>query len=134
MSNRLKIYDSTNLAGPTPDQPVFILDLLTEHLTVRELIRSRVYQEVKDHNTRQPEYFQGLVQPTETEQTLNGYRLRQPRKIDWEQQFEKALAAFDTNGFILLINDEQVCDLDEEITLTPDSSVTFLKLIPLVGG
>jgi hypothetical protein len=29
------------------------LDVLSETITVRELIRSRVYQEVQDHNLRQ---------------------------------------------------------------------------------
>jgi hypothetical protein len=67
------------------DGSVFVLDFLTERITVRELIRSRVYQEVKDYNTNQPEYFQGLVQPTDTEKTLNGYKLRQLRQIDWEK-------------------------------------------------
>ena len=36
------------LAGTTIHE--FSLDFLTEHITVRELIRSRVYQEVQDHN------------------------------------------------------------------------------------
>jgi len=110
------------------------LSLPAERLTVRELIRERVYQEVKDYNTRQPEYFQGLVQPSATEQTLNGYRLKTPRQINWEEQFEKAVQAFQRNGFIILVNDQQLTELDQviEVGLTPE--VSFLKLIPLVGG
>jgi len=131
MSNSLKICDASTLSG---EGPVFVLDFLTERITVRELIRSRVYQEVKDYNTRQPEYFRGLVQPTEAEQTLNGYKLRQPRQIDWEQQFENAIAAFQRNSFIILVDDEQVTELQEEIVIAPETSVTFLKLVPLVGG
>jgi hypothetical protein len=116
------------------DGSVFVLDFLTERITVRELIRSRVYQEVKDYNTNQPEYFQGLVQPTDTEKTLNGYKFRQLRQIDWEKQFEKAIAAFEGNGFVILVDDEQVTELEEEIVVAPGTSVTFLKLVPLVGG
>ena len=41
------------------------LEVLTERLTVRELIRSRVYQEVQDYNQRQPAEYQGLIQPTD---------------------------------------------------------------------
>ena len=130
--NRLKISDATTLGGG--ESPVFVIDFLTERITVRELIRSRVYQEVKDYNTQQPEYFRGLVQPTEAEQTLNGYRLRQRRQIDWEEQFEQAIAAFQRNGFIILVNDQQVTELDEEIVLAAETPVTFLKLVPLVGG
>jgi hypothetical protein len=116
------------------DGSVFVLDFLTERITVRELIRGRVYQEVKDYNTNQPEYFQGLVQPTDTEKTLNGYKLRQLRQIDWEKQFEKAIAAFEGNGFVILVDDQQVTELEEEIVVAPETSVTFLKLVPLVGG
>ena len=114
--------------------PIFVLDFLTERITVRELIRSRVYQEVKDYNTKRTEYFHGLVQPTEAEQTLNGFRMRKPRQIDWEKQFDRAIAAFQGNGFIILVDDEQVTELEEEIAITPDATVTFLKLVPLVGG
>lgn len=77
MSISLKIQDTTTLNPEFKEsEPVLVLDLLTERITVRELIRSRVYQEVKDYNTRQTEYFRGLVQPTNTEQSLNGYQLK----------------------------------------------------------
>ena len=133
MVTTLTIWD-VNTLNLGEDSPVFVLNFLTERITVRELIRSRVYQEVKDYNISQPEYFRGLVQPTEAEQTLNGYKLRKPRQLDWEQQFEKAIAAFEGNGFLILIDDEQVTELAEEIVIMPETRVTFLKLIPLVGG
>ena len=114
------------------------LDILTEKITVRELIRSRVYQEVQDFNRKQASGggrdFQGLVQPTEAEVTLNGYKLKKAREIDWKKQYEKACAAFEGNGFLILGDEKQVEDLEEEVTLTARSTVTFLKLVPLVGG
>ena len=55
---------------------------------LRELIRSRVYQEVQDYNRRKPEHFRGLVEPTDAEKTLNGWRLRSGREIDWQRQFD----------------------------------------------
>jgi hypothetical protein len=131
MTNQLQITDASTLGGASP---VFMLDFLTDRITVRELIRRRVYQEVKDYNIQQPEYFRGLVQPTDTEQTLNGYRLRRRRQIDWEQQFEQALQAFAGNGFVLLVDDQQMDDLEAEIVVSPETMVTFLKLVALVGG
>jgi hypothetical protein len=110
------------------------LELLTERVTARELIRSRVYQEVSEYNARAPGYFRGLVQPTEAERVLNGYRIREGRKIDWEAQYEKARSAFQRNGFILLVDDRQLTELDEEVVVRPGTEVTFLRLIPLVGG
>jgi len=58
------------------------LDVLTERITVREWIRSRVYQEVQDFNQAQRSEYRGLVQPTDSERTLNGFRLKKPRQID----------------------------------------------------
>lgn len=110
------------------------LDVLTERVTVREIIRSRVYQEVQDDKLRQPEEFRGLVQPTDAERTLNGFKLRQRRKIDWKSQFEKAIAAFEANQILILINNHQAQSLDEEIELVPGTQVTFLRLTLLVGG
>ena len=110
------------------------LEVLTERLTVRELIRSRVYQEVQDYNQQQPGEFQGLVQPTDAERTLNGYRLKKPRQIDWRGQYEQAIAAFESNQVLVLINDRQAESLDEEFDVTPDTQVSFLRLTLLVGG
>jgi hypothetical protein len=106
---------------------------LNECLTVRELIRRRVYQEVEDFNREQPEIFRGLVQPTDAEQTLNGYKLRKRRALDWKPQFEKALAAFEANQILLLVNEKQAGSLDEEIEIKPGTPVSFLRLTLLVG-
>jgi hypothetical protein len=112
----------------------FVLDLLTERITVRELIRSRVYQEVQDYNRRLPERFRGLVQPTDAEETLNGFKLKKPRQIDWKAQFDKALEAFEANRVVILVNERQAESLDEEIVVGPETSVSFLRLTMLVGG
>jgi hypothetical protein len=110
------------------------LELPEERLTVRELIRSRVFQEVKDYNMRLPELFRGLVQPSEAEQMLNGYKLPQSKRIDWQRQFEKAIEAFDEARILLLVDDRQLDDLDEELLVDSKTIVTFLKLVPLAGG
>jgi hypothetical protein len=111
-----------------------VLELLTERITVRELIRSRVYQEVKDYNTRKPEYFRGLVQPSDAEKTLDGYKVRKGRRVDWKEQFEAAVEAFEGNRIVVLVDDRQAAGLDEEIVIGPRTQVSFLKLVPLVGG
>jgi hypothetical protein len=110
------------------------LEIAEERLSVRELIRRRVFQEVAEYNARTPEVFQGLVQPEDTERVLNGYALRTPRRIDPEKQSELALKAFAGNGFLVLVGDRQVTELDEEIELALGTEVTFLKLVALVGG
>lgn len=131
MSSALTVYDET-LSGERT--PACTLDFPAERVSVRELIRKRVYQEVQDYNLRRPELFQGLVQPVDAERTLNGYRLRTPRRIDWEEQADRATEAFERNGFMVLVDDRQAASLDEEIAIGVDTAVSFLRLVPLVGG
>ena len=113
------------------------LEIAEERLTLRELIRRRVFQEVAEHNTRMPEVFAGLVQPENSQNTAhgsNGYAMRTPRRVDPEVQTDRALKAFAANGFLVLVGDRQVTELDEEMDLALGAEVTFLKLVPLVGG
>jgi hypothetical protein len=133
MLTELLIRDETT-ASLGKAEHTFTVHVSGETISVRELIRQRVYQEVEQFNTRQPAVFRMLVQPNDTERTLNGYKFHKPRLVDPETQFEKALEAFLGNGFIILVDDRQVDSLETEIALYPETSVTFLKLVPLVGG
>jgi hypothetical protein len=112
----------------------FVLGLPSDHLTVRELISTRIEQEVASYNAHQGEYFRGLIQPSAAEQTLNGYRMPRQRRIDPAEQVARGLASFERNGFVVLIDDRQVERLDDRVALGPATVVTFLKLVPLVGG
>jgi hypothetical protein len=131
MGTVLTVHDETTSGQKTN---TFTLDCLTERMTVRELIRARIYQEVQDYNQKQPEYFRGLVQPTEAERVLNGYKLRARRKIDWEEQYQRALEAFERNGFFVLVGDKQAEGLDQGFDIKVDTEMSFVKLVPLVGG
>ena len=133
MLTKLLIRDETTASlGKT--EHTFTVHISGEKITVRELIRQRVTQEVHEFNTSQPAVFRMLVQPSDAERTLNGFKFQKPRFVDSAEQFEKAIEAFERNGFIVLVDDYQMESLDTEIALQPETSVTFLKLVPLVGG
>lgn len=110
------------------------LNIANEATTLREIIRLRIYKEVEDYNKKEPEYFNGLVQPSNAEKTLNGYRLRIRKKIDPEEQYFIALDSFKKNGYFLLVNDQQCMDLDEIIYVNQSTTISFIKLTPLIGG
>ena len=131
MSATLTIHDETASGQKTN---TFTLDCLTERMTVRELIRARIYQEVQDFNQKEPECFRGLIQPTDAERVLNGYKLKAKRKIDWQQQYARALEAFDRNGFFVLVGEKQAETLDQEFEVKADTEVSFVRLVQLVGG
>ncbi len=68
------------------------------------------------------------------EADLNGYRLPRTRRLDWEAQAATAIRAFERNGFFVFVGDRQVDDLDQELTLADSDVVSFVRLVPLVGG
>ena len=131
MALALTVRDETTLGETTGE---LTLVFLTERVTLREIIRGRISQEVAEYNAARAGRFTGLVQPEQTERVVGGYRVRERRRLDWEAQYERALRAFAANGFLVLVGDRQATDLDEEIELRHDTTVTFLKLVPLVGG
>ena len=128
------IRDETATGTPVHEFP---LEFENDRISVRDLIRERVYQEVTEYNfrsRREGGVFRGLVQPTDAERTLNGFRLPKDRDIDWEAQFARAIDAFGRNGFFILVDDRQAEALDEAIDISPSTQVSFVKLTPLVGG
>ena len=54
------------------------LQFPSETITVRKIIRERVYQEVQDYNRRKGEMFRGLVQPSGSEGRSHRNRLPVP--------------------------------------------------------
>jgi hypothetical protein len=111
------------------------LEFLSESITVRELLRERVHHEVQEFNRQQDRLvFHGLVQPADSERTLNGSKLKAHRPLDWEAQFALAVDGFTTNAYFVIIDHRQAETLDETFVVGPQTTVSFIKLTPLVGG
>jgi hypothetical protein len=107
---------------------------LPEQITARELLRLRVREEVARFNATRNDLFRGLVRPAAATETPHGFRMPGGDRVDWEAQADAACAAFARNGFVMLTGDRQVEDLDELIDLRRDNEISFIRLIPLVGG
>src|SRR5258708_15420322 len=90
-------------------------DFAQTTLSLRELIRQRVQQEVERFNQGQTQVFRGLIEPEESERLLNGVRTRP--KLDWERQFARAVTAYQSNGFLVLVDDRQATHLDAILEL-----------------
>jgi hypothetical protein len=117
-------------------RPIGTIDLpdMPDRITLRDLIRLRVREEVARYNLKPATEFAGLVQPDGSEPSRTGFHIGKPRRIDWQRQADVALESFLRNGFFVLVNHRQVTELDEEIELTDTLDVGFVKLTPLVGG
>jgi hypothetical protein len=107
---------------------------ISERTTLRDLIVTRVREEVARYNAAPADLFHGLVMPEGASPAVRGYTMPRRRLLDWQKQAERALEVFEHNGFFVLVDDRQVTDLDEELELTADSDIRFVRLVQLVGG
>ncbi|MER7591051.1 hypothetical protein ABTW72_26295 [Micromonospora sp. NPDC127501] len=89
-----------------PKGPEWTLEVFEESVRLGELIRRRTFLEIAESGA----------------------------DVDPEERTLVALDAFRRNGFVVLVDDRQVTALDEKVRLHAGSRVTFLKLVPLVGG
>jgi len=110
------------------------LKLVSERVTVQELIERRIQQEAERFNLERPVSYRSLVQPPEAQEVADGYRLLEHRDVDWQKQVEPALEAFRSNGLSVMVDNRPATSLDQEVVITESTVVTFIKLMPLVGG
>ena len=119
---------------PGREAAELLLSGLPQRITLRDLIRTRVREEVARFNADRGEVFRGFVRPDGAEETPAGYRVEVGRRIDWQKQARIAEKAFEENRFFVLVGGTQVGDLDAELDLGVDTDVCFVRLVPLVGG
>jgi hypothetical protein len=127
----LKIKDET-FAGDVLNE--IELEIAGQEIAVKDIIEMRVEREVENYNQRTDKFFNGLVVPTDAEKTLNGYKMKRNAKIDAEKQVYLALAAFQKNGYFVLIDDVQSETLDQIVKIGENTKISFIKLTPLIGG
>ncbi len=121
----------TKIPGQTPPA-AFQISLQSEQITVRDLLREYVTHQVEQHNCQQKTRSANFE--SEDEMILNN-KVRKPvGQLQCNVECERAYKAFESNQLVVLINKYQPSELDETVTVTADSKVTFLRLVPLVGG
>jgi hypothetical protein len=129
MSVALKIVDQTLGVDPPVRRE---LRLASERTTLRELIKRRIDEEVAELNAGS-EDVRPLVTPTEQERRLNKEKPSRQR-IDAERQLAAAVEAFERTRIVIIVDGKQMLELDRPITVSPDTEIRFIKLVPLVGG
>ena len=129
MSVALKIVDQTLGVHPPVTRE---LRLVSERITLRELLKRRIDEEVAELNAG-GDKIKPLVAPTDQERRLNGEKSTR-RMVDPDRQLAAAVEAFERTRIVIIVDSRQVLNLDEQIVATPDTEVRFLKLVPLVGG
>ena len=131
MGITVTVRDQSSTGKPTG---AVELEDIPAAITLRDLIRTRVREEVARYNAAPRDVFRGLVMPEGAEPAEVGFVMGRPRRVDWERQADRAVEAFSRNGFFVLVDDRQVTELDRPLELTADSDIRFVRLVQLVGG
>lgn len=125
-------------------QPIFTnwqLRLDVESVvTLRNLLTQIVCSEIANFEDRQRQRrFIQVLSPTQislgVEQgkvDLGGSDLEQ--KVDADEAIATALQAFTDGLYFVFLDEQQQENLDDVVTLQPNSQLLFLRLVPLVGG
>lgn len=111
-----------------------------KRLTLRDLLTRIVLEEVEAFRTRQEQrHLTRVLTKAEIKQGVERGKVDMGGR-DKEQEIEpqaavvNALQAFEDGFYFVFIDDEQQQELDSEVYLKPNSKVTFVRLVPLVGG
>jgi len=118
---------------------VFISQVQVKY-TLRELIASVVQEEVNSYNQK---YHQNRLSPVLSFDYIEqgkangkiGFSVKSSNPvIDTEKAVEKALGAFSMGHYYVFVDEVQLNSLDDEVILKANSKISFLRLMPLVGG
>jgi len=128
------------------------LRLVSEKITVRELISRTVTEQIKELTETQKAEAATIhlvlarqyLTPKDINQLTETGRIRLPSEkqvnkadsavINVDEEINKALNGFDTQAFRVLADGEQMESLDQELVLTDETKLVFLRLTRLVGG
>ena len=125
-------------------QPIFtnwqLLLELENAVTLRDLLTQIVRSEVANFKDRQRQ--RRLLQVLSPAQIslgveqgkvdLGGSDLAQ--EVDVDEAIATALQAFTDGLYFVFLDEQQQGNLDDVVTLQPDSQLLFLRLVPLAGG
>lgn len=106
------------------------MNIFEEQSTLREILRSRIYQEVSEYNAQKRSQSLCLI----TLMPVGRPQADAAPPVDWQIHYKRAVEAFKKKRYLVLINGRQMTKLDAPVHLTDQTTITFLKLIPLIGG
>lgn len=111
------------------------LMLESEVITLRELIFARVKKEIQEiksnKNSSQENSFNSNAMENALNENSNKYNIEDLNEI---QQGKYACQSFKKNAFFVIVDNEQIEHLDQEIIFDETTKVSFIRLVPMIGG
>jgi hypothetical protein len=108
-----------------------------ETITIADLIRLKVEEEARRLAAMQVlDQHSAKARLGREYQDLeaSGVLVPASQPLNLEAEVKKAQQAFSTGRFLILADGKRYTQLDEQVTLMPQSAVKFIRLMPLTGG
>lgn len=135
MEGALALDVSTRLYGGEDRRESCVVLFFRRKLPLREIIAEKVRTEVEKANRNRKEYASTRYLTDEDLSWARGGAMKAPKlKIDPEQEIQRACEAFMERRYFIYIDGTRRGDLEEIITLTPETKIQFVRIMPLVGG
>jgi len=121
-----------------------VVNLSIGKLTLKDIIIAKVEATVNSINSNSSTVKSNHHFSSDEEKRLNQQLLEkkdkelqkhlESLKLDAEKETYIALEAFQNNMFFVIIDKKQYSDLEEQVIITDQSKVKFIKLTQLKGG
>jgi hypothetical protein len=121
----------------------FTLYVASERISARDVVAGHVREEVsrlndlaRRNHAKHDSVASFLVgdHSHALERKLNLPGRKGVRLLDPDEEIKAAFDGIAARQVIMLFDDYEVDDLDADLTVTDHNTITFLRLVPLVGG
>ena len=140
MASVLELEVATRVYGGDNPRETTLVAFPHPQLPLREVIALKVQAEVERRQRQRDGQGQvSLSLRYLTDEDLawaRGGAIKRPqaRPVSAAAEVERALDAFAQRRFFVLVDGTRVSDLEELLSLTPETKLQFVRLLPLVGG
>ncbi len=128
--------------------PVWV-EIVQEQIEVRDLIAQAVEAQIHELLTRQKvdhqqaghildRYYPNPDSAPARKEAFSkrGKRLvgARGKRISVRTEIKRAFQAFESGAIAIFVDGQQMQDLDQQVTITSETKIKFVRLIPLTGG
>jgi hypothetical protein len=126
------LIQEASFSGKILDE--IFLEIEQEITSVAEIIANHVIQQVTCSNNQLKKQQKSYQNDFEQELNLHTSRVKNRALFDTEKEIYKANSAFQNKQMIVMIDNKQAQSLEEEVFLNENTTIRFLRLMPLIGG
>ncbi|WP_146145587.1 hypothetical protein [Photobacterium jeanii] len=114
--------------GDNTVSAVVHIQLTDKLVSLKQIIELKVRAEIAN------KVHEAQLRREGKEWRLNAHAKSYVEHYDIDAEVNRAIEHFQRNGFFVLVNDKQITALNQMIVWREDLRITFLQLVPLIGG